>query len=200
MENYYEILEVSKKASPEVIEKAYKVLAKKYHPDMHEEDQKKWAEEKFKKINEAYEILSDEEKRKEYDEILKHKDEDNYQELMQEIKKLKTELKKYQEQANTKTSYYNKEEQANTEQTKEQQNGYNYYNPYYTNNYEEEYTTTKEDWLKTKIKGIISIILTCLIFIIVAYILWKIPFTREWLQGIYNENEVIKMIADVFIK
>ena len=47
MKNYYEILEVDQKASKEVIEKAYKVLAKKYHPDLQEEKNKKRAEEKI---------------------------------------------------------------------------------------------------------------------------------------------------------
>ena len=55
MENYYEILEVSPNASKEIIEKAYRTLAKKYHPDANSEDNKQWAEEKFKKINEFVE-------------------------------------------------------------------------------------------------------------------------------------------------
>jgi len=67
MKNYYDELEVSKTASKEVIEKAYKVLAKKYHPDTTNEPNKKTAEEKFKIISEAYEILSNDEKRKQYD-------------------------------------------------------------------------------------------------------------------------------------
>lgn len=66
MKNYYDELEVSKKASKEVIEKVYKVLAKKYHPDTTKEVDKQVAEEKFKAISEAYEILSNEEKRKKY--------------------------------------------------------------------------------------------------------------------------------------
>ena len=66
MKNYYEILEVNKKASPETISKVYKYLAKKYHPDANP-DNKQEAEERFKEISEAYEILSNEEKRKEYD-------------------------------------------------------------------------------------------------------------------------------------
>ncbi len=67
MSNLYEILEVSEKASKEVIEKAYRVLAKKYHPDLQEETQKQEAEIKMKQINDAYDILSNEEKRKQYD-------------------------------------------------------------------------------------------------------------------------------------
>ena len=66
-ENYYEILEVNKNASPEIIEKAYKTLVKKYHPDLQEDNMKKIYEEKIKKINEAYDVLSNSEKRKNYD-------------------------------------------------------------------------------------------------------------------------------------
>ena len=67
MRNYYDELEVSKTASKDVIEKVYKVLAKKYHPDTTKETDKQAAEEKFKIISEAYEVLSDDEKRKKYD-------------------------------------------------------------------------------------------------------------------------------------
>ncbi len=67
MRNYYDELEVSKIASKDVIEKVYKVLAKKYHPDTTKETDKQAAEEKFKIISEAYEVLSDDEKRKKYD-------------------------------------------------------------------------------------------------------------------------------------
>ena len=49
----YEILQVSENASQEIIEKAYKVLAKKYHPDLQQEKDKKSAEDMMKKINEA---------------------------------------------------------------------------------------------------------------------------------------------------
>ena len=69
----YEILEVSEKASPEVIEKAYKVLVKKYHPDLQKESDKKNAEVMMKKINEAYEVLQDAQKRMEYDNNLEEK-------------------------------------------------------------------------------------------------------------------------------
>jgi curved DNA-binding protein len=64
-EDYYKILGVQKNASVEEIKKAYRKLAMKYHPDHAKGD--KSAEEKFKKISEAYAVLSDKEKRKEYD-------------------------------------------------------------------------------------------------------------------------------------
>jgi molecular chaperone DnaJ len=66
--DYYETLGIERNASEDEIKKAFRKLARQHHPDVHTGDQqKKVSEEKFKEINEAYEILSDQEKRRRYD-------------------------------------------------------------------------------------------------------------------------------------
>ncbi len=65
--DYYEILGVKKNASEDELKKAYRNLAKKWHPDKHKGD--KSAENKFKEISEAYAVLSDKEKREQYDRL-----------------------------------------------------------------------------------------------------------------------------------
>jgi DnaJ-class molecular chaperone len=65
--DYYKVLGVGKQATAQEIKSVYRGLARKFHPDLHPEDKK--AEERFKEINEAYEVLGDQAKRKKYDDL-----------------------------------------------------------------------------------------------------------------------------------
>lgn len=112
MKNYYEELEVSNKASKEVIEKAYKVLAKKYHPDANTAENKAQAEEVFKRISEAYEILGDAQRRAQYDLELKNQEKpsisyDEYLKVVNENNTLKLQLQNIKNSSNTYNGYSN---------------------------------------------------------------------------------------------
>jgi curved DNA-binding protein CbpA len=69
LKDYYRILDVNKDASAQDIKKAFRQLALRYHPDCNP-DNPKQAEEKFKEINEAYEVLGNEQKKRQYDRLL----------------------------------------------------------------------------------------------------------------------------------
>ena len=126
MRNYYDELEVSKTASSEMIGKVYKILAKKYHPDTTKESDKQAAEEKFKIISEAYEVLSDDEKRKKYDlELEKNNPTISYNDYMNVVNQrdiLNNTLRSLQNEFNQFRNSYNA--QRNT-QSQYQQNPYN---------------------------------------------------------------------------
>ena len=81
MKNYYEILEVNPKASKEVIEKAYRVLIRKYHPDLYSGEKQQYAEKRTKEINEAYHVLSDDFLREQYDRELEKQNIDTRQSI-----------------------------------------------------------------------------------------------------------------------
>ena len=97
MKNYYELLEVNPKASKEIIEKAYKVLIKQCHPDGYIGEEKVFAEEKTRELNEAYHILSDDFLRSQYDLELQ-KQENNQK------------SNRFQNNINTRQNYNNKQE------------------------------------------------------------------------------------------
>ena len=141
MKNYYEILEVDRKASKEIIDKAYRTLVKKYHPDLKEHSEKTDAESKIKEINEAYDTLSDKEKRENYDKNLQNTyiSIDEYNLLIEENKNLKIKLNdlennilsKLNQKNNYSSNYYN----TNTNNSYAQSNNSNYSSKKIYNNY-----------------------------------------------------------------
>lgn len=150
MKNYYDELEVSKSASKEVIEKVYKVLAKKYHPDTTKEDDKQVAEEKFKIISEAYEILSNDEKRKKYDlELEQSNPTISYEEyinvvnqrdsLNHALNNLKNEFYKLKNSNNANKQYYNTGNQTQ----------YNQINSNFNNSFHTNYQNTTPNYTNT---------------------------------------------------
>ena len=153
MKNYYELLEVDKNASKEVIDKAYKILVKKYHPDLQDESSKLKCEQKIKEINEAYEILSDVSKRNEYDKTLKNNfiTLEDYNIIIDENMKLKKELNNLKNTFFNKNTYYDNYQNINknnfnNSSTKYKPNNFNNTNNIYNNksntsddNYNENY-------------------------------------------------------------
>lgn len=209
MKNYYEILEINEKASQEIIDKVYKVLIKKYHPDLQENNEIKTKyEEKIKEINEAYEVLSNPEKRAKYD-----------RELLQEKELAKR--KQYESQSsNTNSnaaSTYNptssnnsnnatvnkpqknyEEELVNTQkQNAQYQEAINkaYHDAYIQDlkniGYKIKY---KKTW-NERLRSLIALLLT----IGVLVLIWQIPFVQNYFKDLYANNEVFRSIVDVFL-
>ena len=218
MVTLYEILEVSEKASDEIIEKAYKTLAKKYHPDLQpDEAKKKIASEKMKKINEAYSVLSDRDKRKEYDEKL-------------EVDRQKKEASKAQNHIQYNDNHINNNDKQQT------QNSYGN-NTYYTNEKDngsindwrdllyhltnderskitkkiqrdakKEYESMYREYFrsmgykvkrKVTFRGVCSVIIFVCIVIILIWILWKIPVTRQYIIEEYQNDAIFRILIDL---
>lgn len=201
-QNYYEILEVNKNASPEIIEKAYKTLVKKYHPDLQQDENKNKYEEKIKKINEAYDILSDPEKRKKYDLNLKNTEIsiNDYNSLYQENINLKNNLNILKEKLNYLNNIQNNYEKNNlnynnleNNKNYSENNNINYNDINYTNYFSNFFVN-----IKNKLKDLFAFFITILIIIFIFYILWHIPFTKNYLIKLYNENSILQFFVNLF--
>ena len=109
-QNYYELLEITEDASPEVIKAAYKALVKKYHPDSVKDNTK--MNKKIEDINVAYEVLSDEKKRNQYDSQLRNnKQNRNYENASKD-----TQHTKSSENFEPKQRYYNTKDKSSEEE------------------------------------------------------------------------------------
>ena len=189
MKNYYEILEVDKNASEEVIEKAYKTLAKKYHPDLQNNSN---CQDKMRQINEAYEILSNDFKRREYDEKIKRQSVsiEEYNRIIQENNRLKKDLKRVANQ---------REMSQNQERLEEMSIMQRYY--------EQIKKATKQPQMryerkKTKIslEKIKKIVIYIAILIVIGLVLAIVPFTRKFFINLYNNNVIIKLLVDTIVE
>ena len=214
METLYDILEVSRKASKEIIEKAYRTLAKRYHPDLQTPENKAYAEEKMKKINEAYNILSDDEKRREYDMQLESA------EIQKEEARNKAQVDNYYyandtgqttPNNNQKDYTYNGEHTeydwrrayanlSKRQQKKVMKNIQKEANSEYRKLYEDYFKrlgyTFKHKWT---LKEFMAIVILILMLIIIFSILWLIPNTRESMTNLYNENFFIRIIVNILV-
>ena len=203
VKNYYEILEVDKKASPEVIEKAYKTLVKKYHPDLQNENNHSKYEAKMKEINEAYSILSDDFKKSNYDEQLQQSDisVEKYNKLVQENQNLRAQLENINQQntINSTTdnntindnviSKMSKLMYNNIKQARAQAYNDAYLQDMKNRGYKIEY---KHD-LKYYLKFAGCIIGIILIFIVI----YQIPIIKKLFNRLYEENIVIQTFVNI---
>ena len=213
MKDYYKILQVNKDASPEIISKVYKLLAKKYHPDANP-DNKEEAEAKFKEISEAYEILSDEEKRKNYD--LELESENNNQSVpMEDYINLENYCKDLENTINSFNNSYTEETYTNSEpvnenayinqntnnnnvnnnyrqdinaaQSKAYQDAINkaYHDAYINNLRSMGYKIHYKQTFKEKLKNLLALAITFALVYLVFYILWHIPSMQEKIKSLF---------------
>ena len=187
MKNYYEILEVNEHASREIIEKAYKVLIKKYHPDLYKGEKKQFAEKKARDINEAYRILSDDFLREQYDvELQKEKMEKYAGKIMKYSKKFENDSTREQEEIKNFNNRMKKHKVGSfggiiellQEIFRNRPKGIKIQN------------ITKTD--------LFAVGLTILIVILLGVILWFIPFTNGWMRELTVENPLFSWIGRIF--
>lgn len=174
MKNYYQILEVSENASQEVIEKAYRVLAKKYHPDIWPKDKIYFAESKFKEITEAYNILSNNDLRSEYDIKMGFNTSsyERYNNLYDENQKLKQELD------SIKIKNESQKYSRNTNNTSNNNKPQSYFKKYISNIGNLIYNEAKKPPEERK-KDFIAIFITIIIVSILIFVFWKVPFLHK---------------------
>ena len=173
MKNYYDLLEVTPKASKEIIEKAYKVLIKKYHPDLYSGEERIYAENKTRDLNEAYRILTSDFLREQYDlELEKEKSFSNNNYNEKNTKNTKNEKNNFNSNSNQSVNKEVKQHKVGTimsmvdlikEVFKKRKKG-------------ERREIKKEDK--------IAAVLTLVIVIILGVILWFIPATNSFIRDI----------------
>lgn len=209
METLYDVLEVSPKASKEIIEKAYKTLAKKYHPDLQTQENRALAEEKMKKINEAYEILSDDFKRSEYDKELEELKRQKLEEKIEEDKIVNNQNYNNENYYNNQNSnYYNEEENWKNQFLRLSKRQQRKLIKKIEKNANEEYRKLYEDYFRSlgykiphkwTFKDIVTISIVIIVLILIFLILWAIPSTHAWMINLYEENLIVNILVKLVI-
>lgn len=204
MKNYYEILEVNEHASQEIIEKAYKILVKKYHPDLYTGEESIYAEQKVRELNEAYQVLSDDFLKSQYDlELKKTKDENRYE--FQYGTNNRTENKRTTSR-NDMEKNENSSKSAMNFKWKNKENGSKNKNNVGTigsmvgllkelikvvpHKGELKREKSKEE---SKL-DLVAFGLTIVCLIIIGIILWFVPFTNGWMRQLIFENPLFSWI------
>lgn len=199
--NYYEILEVDKNASKEIIDKAYKTLAKRYHPDLQTQEGKEQKEELMKKVNEAYDVLSDENKRTAYNQQLASQSVsmDEYQKILLENELLKQQLETARQNIQNNRVYQQNtysNEQRNTTPNVGQQTNFTANQPY-----QNPYVQTRKQYRTRRrltFKQLIKIIGVIVGVILLCALIYQIPPVKEYFNNMYEENIFFKALVNIF--
>lgn len=199
--NYYEILEVDKNASKEIIDKAYKTLAKRYHPDLQTQEGKEQKEEMMKKVNEAYDALSDENKRTAYNQQLASQNVsmDEYQKILLENELLKQQLETARQNIQNNRVYQQNtysNEQRNTTPNVGQQTNFTANQPY-----QNPYVQTRKQYRTRRrltFKQLIKIIGVIVGVILLCALIYQIPPVKEYFNNMYEENIFFKALVNIF--
>lgn len=219
MKDYYEILEVNVHASKEVINKAYKALAMKYHPDANPPEKKAWAEEKFKEINEAFEILSNEEKRKMYDEKLsayinankanEEQIKSQYEEMERQNNILRQQVQNMKNNnygntyaqpnmQNVNNNYQEPKRPSQEEINRQIQNSINkaYHDAYIQRLKDYGYKIRYKKTFKQQVTEFWKKTLTIIIVLGILCGLWQIPIVQKYIKS----NEIVQIFLEKFEK
>ena len=199
--NYYEILEVDKNASKEIIDKAYKTLAKRYHPDLQTQEGKEQKEELMKKVNEAYDVPSDENKRTAYNQQLASQNVsmDEYQKILLENELLKQQLETARQNIQNNRVYQQNtysNEQRNTTPNVGQQTNFTANQPY-----QNPYVQTRKQYRTRRrltFKQLIKIIGVIVGVILLCALIYQIPPVKEYFNNMYEENIFFKALVNIF--
>ena len=197
MKNYYEILEIDKNASQDVIDKAYKVLVKKYHPDLQTTPEAKAkCEEKIKEINEAYDTISNESLRREYDEKFKQKSQpvQPVQQTQQAQSQAQPQVHYYTQKVQQPQHSEPSQQAKQVEYERQYRDAINkaYHDAYIQDlkrrGYKIKYKKTFNDY----IRSLIALLITIGIILLVL----QLPFVKNYINDLYANNPVIRSIID----